>query len=51
MKSIRNALIMICYTKMLLILINVRRCLVKEAILAPPNCSHDDCMVGKGIVQ
>ena len=51
MKSIRNALIMICYTKMLLILINGRRCLVKEAILAPANCSHDDCMVGKGIVQ
>ena len=36
---------------MLLILINVRRCLVKEAILAPENCSDDDCMVGKGIVQ
>ena len=40
MKSIRNALIMICYTKMLPILINGRRCLEKEAILAPPNCSH-----------
>ena len=51
MKSIRNALIMISYTKMLPILINGRRCLEKEAILAPPNCSHEDCKVGKGIVQ